>query len=69
MNERVLSVFVSWTKISLGVVAAVLVIAVSGCTHRPEMATMAKTDEPRGWLVIEGGSYPVNPVVVEKFES
>jgi cyanophycinase len=31
------------------------------------MAAMPATDEPRGWLVIEGGSYPVNPLVAERF--
>ena len=67
MNERLLAVAVSCSKTSLSVLAAVLVIAVSGSAHRPEMAATAKTDEPRGWLVIEGGSYPVNPVVVERF--
>jgi len=25
------------------------------------------TDQPRGWLVIEGGSFPTNPIVAEKF--
>ena len=58
---------VSWTITSFSALAAVLVIAVSGCAHQPEMANIAKTDESRGWLVIEGGSYPVNLVVVEKF--
>lgn len=27
-----------------------------------------KADEPRGWLVIEGGSFPLNPTVLEKFQ-
>jgi len=31
------------------------------------MTAAAATDEPRGWLVIEGGSYPVNPLVAQKF--
>lgn len=30
-------------------------------------AAVTATDEPQGWLVIEGGSYPLNPVVTQKF--
>ena len=42
----------------LGIFVAMLLTAV---------AAMPATDEPRGWLVIEGGSYPLNPVVAQKF--
>src|SRR5687768_8512826 len=31
------------------------------------LTAMAATDEARGWLVIEGGSNPLNPVVAQKF--
>jgi cyanophycinase len=31
------------------------------------VATTRAQDEPRGWLVIEGGSYPLNAIVAAKF--
>lgn len=31
------------------------------------LAGLNAADEPRGWLVIEGGSAPLNPVVAQKF--
>src|SRR5690242_15336346 len=31
------------------------------------MAAMTATDGPQGWLVIEGGSFPLNPVVAQRF--
>ena len=44
--------------IGLGSLVAMLLAA---------MAVMTASDEPQGWLVIEGGSYPLNPVVTQKF--
>jgi cyanophycinase len=67
MKQRVVDAAVRWSRSVFGVLATILLIAISGCAHRPEMAAVATTDQPRGWLVIEGGSYPVNPVVAEKF--
>lgn len=58
---------VRWSGSVVGVLAAILSIAISVDARRSEMAAPEQTDEPRGWLVIEGGSYPVNPVVAERF--
>jgi cyanophycinase len=67
MEQRAVDVAVRWSRSVCGVFAAILLINILGCALLPEMTAMAATDEPRGWLVIEGGSYPVNPVVAEKF--
>jgi cyanophycinase len=67
MKQRVVDVAVRWSRGLFGVLTAILLIAISGGARRLEMAAMATTDEPRGWLLIEGGSYPVNPVVAERF--
>lgn len=67
MKQRVVDMAARWSRSVRGVLAAILLIGISGCALRPEMAAMGGTEEPRGWLVIEGGSYPVNPVVAEKF--
>lgn len=45
-------------RTALGALVAMLLAAV---------AAMTATDEPQGWLVIEGGSYPLNPVVAQRF--
>ena len=55
MKQRVVDVAVRWCRIVFGVLGTILLIAIVGSAGRPEM-TMATTDEPRGWLVIEGGS-------------
>ncbi len=48
-----------------------LATILSTCTangrQRPETASIANRDEPRGWLVIEGGSFPTYPAVADKF--
>jgi len=31
------------------------------------LTALEAADAPRGWLLIEGGSYPLNPVVAQKF--
>jgi cyanophycinase len=66
MKQHVVDV-TAWNRSAFGVLSTILLIVISGSARQPEMATMATTGEPRGWLVIEGGSYPVNPVVAEKF--
>lgn len=55
--------FDSWraTTRSGTVLGSFVAILLAGLT------ALAATDEPRGWLVIEGGSYPLNPVVAQKF--
>jgi len=45
-------------RAALGALVATLLAAV---------AAMTAPDEPQGWLVIEGGSYPLNPVVAQRF--
>jgi cyanophycinase len=67
MKQRVLDVALRRSRSVFGVLAAILLIGISGAARQPEMAAMTSTAEPRGWLVIEGGSYPVNPVIAEKF--
>jgi cyanophycinase len=56
-----------WNRNVFLVFAAMLLIDVSGYARRPETAAIVAAQEPRGWLVVEGGSYPVNPLVAEKF--
>lgn len=56
----------SWRTV-LGIVASSLLVVSASCRAPPETIAIAPTDEPRGWLVIEGGSYPVNPVVAARF--
>ena len=48
-----------WSKTALRIFAATLLAA---C-----MTVRGTTEEPRGWLVIEGGSYPFSPVVAQQF--
>ena len=48
-----------WSKTALRIFAATLLAA---C-----ITVRGTTEEPRGWLVIEGGSYPFSPVVAQKF--
>ncbi len=67
MSQRVVDVAMRWSRSVCGVLGAILLIAIPGSARQPETAAMAATEEPRGWLVIEGGSYPVNPVVAQKF--
>jgi cyanophycinase len=55
-----------WSRSVLGVLAGILLVPTSGGAQRPDAPAIA-IEEPRGWLVIEGGSYPINPVVSEKF--
>ena len=52
---------------ALALVTAILLACTAGGAQRAEPASIAATDEPRGWLVIEGGSYPINQTVAEKF--
>jgi cyanophycinase len=51
----------------VAILVGILLTGGSGCRSRPDTGVFAPTDEQRGWLVIEGGSYPVNPVVAERF--
>src|SRR5919197_2762629 len=67
MKQPAIDVAVRWSRSVFGVIAAILLMVMSGCARRSHMGAIAATDEPRGWLVIEGGSYPVDPVVAEKF--
>jgi cyanophycinase len=68
MKQEFVDVAFRWSRSLCDVLLpALLLVALSGCAHRPEIAAVSTSDEPRGWLVIEGGSYPVNPVVAEKF--
>jgi cyanophycinase len=67
MKQQVGVMATRWSRSAGGVLGAILLIGISASARRPEMAAMGGTEEPRGWLVIEGGSYPVNPVVAEKF--
>ncbi|PWT79559.1 MAG: peptidase S51 [Acidobacteria bacterium] len=48
----------------LGALVAMLLSAMAVSTA---ITSSAATDEPKGWLVIEGGSYPLNPVVADRF--
>jgi len=66
MKQRVVEVGHWSTRVS-GVLAGILLISISGWAPRPQVASIAPADEPRGWLVIEGGSYPMNQAVAEKF--
>lgn len=56
----------SRSRVFLGI-AGVLLVLSSGCRQQRAAVTIAPTSKPRGWLVIEGGSYPVNPIVAAKF--
>ena len=67
MKRRSLGVASRSSRSVLGVLGAILFVGISDCARRPAIAPSAITDEPRGWLVIEGGSYPVSPVVAAKF--
>ena len=67
MEHRVARLAPSWSTTAFGVLAAVLLTAVTGDARRSEIVETPTADSARGWLVIEGGSYPVNPVVAEKF--
>ena len=51
----------------IAILVGILLAGSSGCRPGPQAGAIARTGEPRGWLVIEGGSYPVNPVVAAKF--
>ena len=51
----------------VAVLAAILLACTAGGAQRPEAASIAAADEPRGWLVIEGGSFPTYPAVADKF--
>ena len=46
------------------VVPAALIACLAPATRA---SVIAVDDAPRGWLVIEGGSYPTNPVVARRF--
>jgi cyanophycinase len=48
-------------------ILGILLIAMSGCLRRLEIPPAVPTSGEPGWLVIEGGSYPVSPVVASKF--
>jgi cyanophycinase len=67
MKERLADFAARWSRSVCLVLAATLLIGMSGYARRPETAAIGATQEPRGWLVIEGGSYPVNPLVAERF--
>ena len=56
-----------WGTAVSGVLAGILLMSLPSWAHRPQVASITPADEPRGWLVIEGGSYPMNQVVAEKF--
>src|SRR5215211_2373241 len=53
--------------VAVALLAAVLLARSAGGGQPAETASIAATDEPRGWLVIEGGSFPTYPSVAEKF--
>ena len=55
MEQRVARA-VRWGTTVSGVLAGILLMSISGWAHRPQVASIAPADEPRGWLVIEGGS-------------
>jgi cyanophycinase len=68
MEQRVVDdAAVCWRKNVFGLLATILLIVIFAYVRGSDIAATGTTDEPRGWLVIEGGSYPVNPVVAEKF--
>jgi cyanophycinase len=67
MKRRSLDVASRSIRSVLGVLGAILFVGISDGARRPAIAPSVITDEPRGWLVIEGGSYPVSPVVAAKF--
>lgn len=43
------------------------IVAASIVKEKQKWDAMSVAEEPSGWLVIEGGSYPVNSIVAEKF--
>ena len=52
---------------AVALLTAILLACTAGGAQRSETASIATADEPRGWLVIEGGSFPTYPAVAEKF--
>ena len=67
MKLRLLDVGVGWRRSVVGVLAGIVLTCVPGGAQRPETAASAVPNEPRGWLVIEGGSYPTYPAIADKF--
>src|SRR5256885_4839310 len=49
------------------IIAGIVLAGSSGCRPRPDLGNSLRADQGLGWLVIEGGSYPVNPVVAARF--
>ena len=67
MKRRLTTVAAGSWRQFLGICAAILLVTVSGCVRRPARGATATMKASLGWLMIEGGSYPVNPVVAERF--
>ena len=66
-ERHVSDIFRRRSGATVGLFAAIFLGCTAGSGQRPETAAIAATDEPRGWLVIEGGSFPTYPAVAEKF--
>ena len=65
MSERADLAERRW-RTSTSAVLVVMTMA-TAIARGPDLARTSIADAPRGWLVLEGGSYPVNPVVAAKF--
>ena len=67
-ESRVMDILYRQSSAALALLTATLLACTAGGAQRSETVSIAAVpDEPRGWLVIEGGSYPIYAAVAEKF--